>query len=292
MNKNFTVWGFKINLKNFLITLAIGLAFVGVLLILEFGANVSISWYGFIIGLGFLVAMFFATKLMQYRNLPSDFAYDLIWWVFPFSIIGARIYYVLCSLNEFSSFWEIFAVWNGGLAIYGGIIGGLIGLIICCLIKKKSIISATDVAAPCLILAQAIGRWGNFINQEVYGFQITNPNLQWFPFGVFITKNGLNEWYLATFFYESILSLIGFFILVTLLRKVKWRGITTYTYLIYYGIIRFFLESLRVQRYVLNIPGTNFPISIAVSLICVIAGATGICLLFIKDINRKKQSLK
>ena len=94
----------------------------------------------------------------------------------------------------------MFKVWEGGMAIYGGIIGGVIGLVICALIKKKNIVSCMDMAAPCLIIAQAIGRWGNFINKEVYGFQVTSKAWQWFPFAVEVG----GKYYLATFFYESI----------------------------------------------------------------------------------------
>ena len=203
MKTEFTIFGFKFNIRKTLITLAIACVLFIVLLILDMYVT-DISWYGVIIGCGFLVALFVAMQLAKNRGLEPDFVFDLILWIFPLSIVGARVYYVLNDLDSFETFGEMIAVWNGGMAIYGGIIGGVIGLVICCLIKKKNIIASMDMAAPALILAQSIGRWGNFINQEVYGFQVTNKAWQWFPFAVHITENGLDQWHLATFFYESI----------------------------------------------------------------------------------------
>lgn len=287
MKEDFTIWGFNFNKKNTLYVLIFALVLLTVFLVLDFAFGVNVSWYGVIIGFGFLVAIMFYTKLSKYRGIPDDFAYDLIWWVFPLSIIGARTYYVLCSLEEFDNFYEMIAIWNGGMAIYGGIIGGLIGVIICCLIKKKNIISALDVICPPLILAQAIGRWGNFVNQEVYGFEVTNKSLQWFPFAVHITEYGMDSWHLATFFYESILNLAGFFILVIILRKVNIKGIVTSSYLIFYGIVRYFLEALRIDGYILKIPGTSFPVSQAVSIACVVVGVVLMSVLLLLRLKNK-----
>ena len=134
-DKKINIFGFKFKLKNFILTITVALAVLLVLLLVDMFVT-DVSWYGVIIGTGFLVALVMACQLCGERGLNSDFPYDLILWVFPLSLIGARTYYVLCSLDEFSSFWEMCAIWNGGMAIYGGIIGGLIGLVICCLIKK------------------------------------------------------------------------------------------------------------------------------------------------------------
>lgn len=282
-DKQINILGFKFKLKNFILTITVALVVLLVLILLDTLTSIDISWYGVIIGIGFLVALVMATQLCEARGINKEFPYDLILWVFPLSLIGARTYYVLCSLDEFSNFWEMCAIWNGGMAIYGGIIGGLIGLIICCLIKKKDIVATMDVAAPCLIMAQAIGRWGNFVNQEVYGFEVTNKAWQWFPACVHITKNGMDSWHLATFFYESVLNLIGAVILIVLLRKVKQKGIVASSYLIYYGIVRFFLEGLRVPGYILYIPGTNFPVSQAVSLAIILIGVIWLSCILIKN---------
>lgn len=282
-DKNINIFGFKFKLKNFLLTVIIALFVLLVLILLDTFEVMDVSWYGVIIGTGFLIALVMATQLCESRGLNRDFPYDLILWVFPLSLVGARIYYVLCSLDEFSNFWEMCAIWNGGMAIYGGIIGGLIGLVICCLIHKKDIVATMDVVAPCLIFAQAIGRWGNFVNQEVYGFEVTNKALQWFPICVHITKNGMDSWHLATFFYESFLNVLGCIGLVILLRKVKLKGIVASSYLIFYGIVRFFLEGLRVEGYILFIPGTHFPVSQAVSLAIIVIGVAWLCYILIKN---------
>ena len=285
-DKIVSLFGFKFKLKNLILTLIISCV-VGIALLIVDMYFISISWYGVIIGTGFLVAIMCATQLCQHRGLPNDFPYDLILWIFPLSIIFARIYYVICSPGEFSNFGEMIAVWNGGIAIYGGIIGGVIGVVICCLIKKRNIVSTLDIAAPCLIIAQAIGRWGNFVNQEVYGMEVTNKAMQWFPFAVHITENGHNSWHLATFFYESILNVIGFFILVTILRKSNIKGIVTSSYLIFYGFVRFLLEGLREPEYILNIPGTNFAVSKVVSLVIILVGVVWLTCLLIKNRNNK-----
>lgn len=284
-DKIITIFGFKFKLKNILLTLIIACV-VGIALLLIDMYVTKISWYGVIIGTGFLVALMCATQLCELRGLDKDFPYDLILWIFPLSIICARAYYVICSPEEFSNFGEMIAVWNGGIAIYGGIIGGLLGVIICCLIKKKSIVGTMDIAAPCLIIAQAIGRWGNFINQEVYGVEVTNKAMQWFPFAVHITEYGQNSWHLATFFYESVLNVIGFFILLAILRKSKIKGVVTGSYLAFYGAVRFLLEGLRESDYILNIPGTNLAVSKVVSLVIMVVGVAWLTYLLIK--NRKQ----
>ena len=286
-DKIVSIFGFKFKVKNLLLTLIISCV-VGIALLLIDMYITPISWYGVIIGTGFLVALMCAIQLCEQRGLPSDFPYDLILWIFPLSIIFARAYYVICSPNEFSNFGEMIAVWNGGIAIYGGIIGGAIGLIICCVIKKKSIIATMDIAAPCLIIAQAIGRWGNFVNQEVYGMEVTNKAMQWFPFAVHITEYGQDSWHLATFFYESMLNIVGFFVLLAILRKINIKGIVASSYLVFYGTVRFLLEGLREEMYILNIPGTNLAVSKVVSLVIILVGLVWLtCLL----INNRKATL-
>lgn len=290
-DKIISVFGFKFKIKNLLLTLIIACA-VAIALVLVDMYITKISWYGVIIGTAFLVAIMFSTQLFEFRGLQNDFAFDLILWIFPLSIICARAYYVICSPEEFSNFGEMIAVWNGGIAIYGGIIGGLIGLIICCLIKKKNIISTMDVAAPCLIIAQAIGRWGNFINQEVYGMEVTNKAMQWFPFAVKITRGVSESWHLATFFYESLLNVGGFFLLVTILRKTKIKGVVASAYLVFYGTVRYLLEGLRESEYILNIPGTNIAVSKFVSLVIILVGVAWLTCLLIKNRNNQVGKVK
>ena len=288
MNKDFKVFGFKFNIKNTLITVAIACAILIVLLLLDMYVT-SISWYGVIIGTAFLVALMLGTQTVTIRGMPSDYPYDLIWWIFPICIIFARAYYVLNALDEFHSFYDVIAIWNGGIAIYGGIIGGILAIFICSKIKKQNFVDTLDCVAPLLILAQSIGRWGNFVNQEVFGREVTSAAWQWFPFAVHINNGMFSGWYLATFFYESILNLLGFFILMTLLRKINLRGIVCCGYLIFEGFIRFFLEGLRVPHYILYIPGTKMPVSQVVSLAMIFIGIVWLLIITIKrnKINAK-----
>lgn len=289
MKKSFSFLGMEFDKKNTIIALS---AFAGVIVLLvaiDLLFNVM-NWYGFLIGMGFIIAIVLASKLAKFRGLDKQFPYSIIYIILPFSIIGARAYFVI--FNGVPLFWEAFQIWNGGLAIYGGVIGGAIGGIIYCLWKKQDILGTADVVAPVLILAQAIGRWGNFINKEVYGFVVTEEAWQWFPFAVPIENlMGDVTWHLATFFYESFFDFIGFFVLVIILRRTKkQRGLTSCAYLIYYGIVRYFLEGLRIPEYILFIPNTNFPVSQLVSLIIVALGIIGVAtILIVNKIKTSKQ---
>lgn len=281
-DKEISIFGFKFKLKNMILSATIYCVAMLLLVLIDMMIT-PISWYGVIIGTGFLIALVCAIQLMKERGLSEDFPYDLILWIFPLSIICARLYYVLCSPpGQFNTFLEVIAVWEGGIAIYGGIIGGVLGVVICCLLKKQNIVATLDVAAPCLIIAQSIGRWGNFVNQEVYGLEITNKFFQWFPFGVKIGES----WHLATFFYESVLNLAGFFLLTILLRKTKIRGIVASSYLIFYGTVRFLLEGLRESKFILNIPGTTFAVSKVVSLAIILGGVVWLTCLLINRRNK------
>ena len=182
-------------------------------------------------------------------------------------------------------------IWEGGLSIYGGILGGIVAVLVYSAYKKQNFFNVTDVIAPTLILGQAIGRWGNFVNQEVYGFEITNKAWQWFPVGVKIKDAfGNVSWHLANFFYESVLDLAGFFILLAILRKSKEKGIVTFAYVFYYGFIRIFLEFLREDAYILRVPGTNIPASALVSGLFIASGLAGFIYIIIKNKLKQKKS--
>lgn len=270
-------FGFSWDTKTFLITMGLS---VGVLLILValtlFGVN--ISWYGIMVGLGFLVALAICQQLCKERDINSEYPYTLIWWIFPFSIVGARIYFLIFSGMD--SFMDIIRVWDGGLAIYGGVIGGFLGLICACLIHKVNIIKTTDVVAPVLSLGQAFGRIGCIFGQCCYGVKVASKSLQWFPIALFV--NG--EYHYATNFYESILDFGLFVLLTVILRKVKINGIVTCSYLVGYGLIRFILETFRDEVQTLFLG--SFPVSQLLSIILVVVGAVGICVLLL--VNNKK----
>ena len=279
--KTVSFFGFKFEAKSFWITMA---SAVIVLLILAaltlFG--VGISWYGVCFGLGFLVALALSGQLCKERDINPDFPFTIIWWVFPCAILGARLYFLIFD-GSFDSFWDLFKIWEGGLAVYGGIIGGFIGLCICCLIHKVNIAKMTDVAAPLLALGQAFGRIGCIFGHCCYGVEVTNKALQWFP----IALNIREKYYYATNFYESILDLGIFFALTILLRKNKMTGMTTFGYLFGYGLVRFILEGFREESQTLFIG--NYPVSQLLSIILILVGVAGIItLLFVN--NRKKNS--
>lgn len=286
MKKNFNFIGMEFNTKNTLLTLAAFAGLIALLVALQLLYGFE-RWYGFLIGMGFIIAVIFSSKLAKHRSLNKEFPFEIIYIILPFSIIGARAYYAI--LENMPLFWDAFRIWDGGLAIYGGVIGGSIGGIIYCLFKKQSILGTADVIAPVLLLGQAIGRWGNFANSEVYGFAVTDPAWQWFPFAVPISTGGQIEWHLATFFYESALNFLGFLLLILLLVKVKkHKGIVGCAYLIFYGIVRYFLEGLRVSGYILFIPGTGLPISQLVSLIAIVLGTLGIAAILLRAKRKKK----
>lgn len=241
-------------------------------LLMKNGINIfglEIRFYGIIIASSMLLAIFIARKLCKKRGLNPDDIYVLALYIIPFAILGARTYYCIFSDTHytFETFWKIR---EGGLAIYGGVIGGILAIIIYSIIHKnyKIIPVLFDVIVPTLILAQALGRWGNFFNQEAYGDIITNKNFQWFPFGVYIED--VKEWHLATFFYESMWNLIGFVLLMFVFYKSKMTGTTTATYLVYYGTGRFLIEGLRTDSlYILN---TSIRVSQALSIVMIVIG--------------------
>lgn len=248
--------------------------------------GIPVAWYGIIIVTGVLVALLVAVWLCKIRKISTDTPFELLVWCFPLAIIGARTYFCIFSGQTYT-FMEFISIWNGGMAIYGGLIGGIIGIILYCVIRKKNFMATLDLIAPCLIIAQAIGRWGNFVNQEVYGIQITDQSWQWFPFGVYI--EALGEWHYATFFYESMLNIIGFILLFLLFRKHLQTGVVVSSYLIFYGTIRFFLEMLRAPSEILFIGNSGIPVSCVVSAVMVLIG---IGYLVYLAINNKKTGQK
>ena len=210
--------------------------------------GLEIKFYGVIIASALLIGVFLSQHLAKKRGLNPDDIIMLALLVIPFSILGARLYYCIFSDTHytFTTFWQIR---NGGLAIYGGIIGGALAIVLFAAFKRdfKLIIKLFDVIVPALILGQALGRWGNFFNQEAYGTLVSNPKWQWFPFAVKIETYAGYEWHLATFFYESMWNIVGCVLLIIIFSKTKQLGTTTGFYLAYYGLGRFWIEGLRTD---------------------------------------------
>lgn len=230
-----------------------------------------IAYYGIIIASALMIGVILCDFLCRKRNYDSNIPYVLALIIVPLAIIGARLYYIIFS--DSLTIANFFDFQNGGfqgLAIYGAIIGGLIGVLIYCSIKKCSVFAITDMLVVALILGQSIGRWGNYFNQEAFGIQ-TAWNC--FPFTVYIDT--LGEYHLATFFFESILNFIGFWLLLVAFFKTKYRGTTTACYLIWYGVVRAAIEPLRTDS--LLFPGTTADfvfnrVSFVLSIALIIAG--------------------
>ena len=250
--------------------------------------SLEIKFYGLIMAFSMLFGVLLACKLAKKKGIKSDDIFLLALIVLPCAVVGARLYY--CLFYEYGySFKELFNLRQGGLAIYGGVIGGVIGVVIFALIKKdwKMIFVLFDVAAPCLILGQALGRWGNFFNQEAYGNIITNPNYQWFPFGVWIEAE--QAWFQATFFYESLWNLIGLGILLFTYYKSKNTGTTVASYLVWYGLGRTWIEGLRADS--LYLGSTGIRVSQLLSIILVLVGVAILVINLIKSIKEKRKEI-
>ena len=157
----------------------------------------SIHWYGVLIAMGVLLAILLMSRREKRYGLAPDTSLSLALWIVPFAIVCARAYYVAFEWSAFrDNPLEIFDIRGGGLAIYGGVLGGVLAGWIFTRAKHIPFLTMADVAAPALALGQAVGRWGNFVNQEAYGVPVTTPALQWFPLAVYIEREG--GWFAAT----------------------------------------------------------------------------------------------
>lgn len=208
--------------------------------------GVPIYWYAILI-VGSMILGLIWCKLHDGRfGIKFEQLLDLAIIVLPTAIICARLYYVLFSLDYFlSNPSEIIRIKDGGLAIYGGIIGGIIVIAIFSKIKKLKLLDITDYIAPIVAFCQSIGRWGNYINIEAYGYE-TN-----WPIKMEVIEAGITKYVHPTFLYESICTLAIFIVLSILSRKRKFSGEITFMYIICYSFIRFFIEGLRTDSLML-----------------------------------------
>lgn len=212
----------------------------------------AIRWYALCIVTGLVLAVYLSAKEAPRKGIRADDVFDFILYAFPLSIIGARIYYVIFSWDQYKdNILEIFAVWNGGIAIYGGLIAGFLVLFFFTRYRFINTWNFLDIAAPSVMIAQAIGRWGNFFNQEAFGAKVAN--LDFLP-GFIRDQMYIDGSYRQpTFLYESLWNLLGFVIICTLRRKPQFlkQGEITLFYLIWYGVGRFFIEGMRTDSLML-----------------------------------------
>lgn len=210
--------------------------------------GISIKWYGILIAAGMGLGIILASYNCKYRQINFDSLLDVVLISLPIGVIGARLYYVVFQFNEYrNNLINVFNIRQGGLAIHGGIIFAMASALIITKHKRINFLEVADVAAPSIIIAQAIGRWGNFFNGEAHGGPVSYDFIKHFP--SFIQK-GMHiggVYYHPTFLYESIWDLFVFIMLMVILRKNKKKGIVFFTYLGMYSIGRFFIEGLRTD---------------------------------------------
>ena len=267
---------------------------------------IEVRWYGIFITLGIMLAFAYAAwRGKRNEGIILDDILDVGIVTVILGVIGARLYYVLTELDRFPTLWSAFQIWNGGLGIYGGIIGGCLGIVIACKVKKISWRKLFDMAGPGVMIAQAVGRWGNFFNGEAYGYPITANGTRYFFFlkefrpasgeGTFFhwIRMGLypNEYspygivYVhPTFLYECVWNVLGFILINLLYKRKKFDGQIALMYFIWYGFGRMLIEGFRTDSlYILKgiVSDTGLRISQCIGLICVVVGSL-LMLLFLK----------
>lgn len=239
--------------------------------------GLTIHWYAVCIMIGVILAVIAGIREGKKLGIPSDYVYTGVIIVLPIAIIGARLWWDLFNLDKIHNFIDIFAVWDGGLAIQGGIIFALVAVYFYCRYRKISLYRVLDIVAPGFLIGQICGRWGNFCNHELYGPVVKNVDLFKNLLPSFITENMYIDgaYRHPTFLYESSLNLVGLIIMLVLRRKYKkiQSGDFIGLYLVWYGIVRIFTEILRGQS------GANeilmlgpVPVSILISVIFILAG--------------------
>lgn len=224
----------------------------------------EIYWYALIILAGFFAGTFFVYFTCEKRGVKKDTVWDVALLGLICGIIGARIYYILFALDEFSHWTEYFQIWNGGLAIYGGIIGAVISTYIYCRVKNLSAPLIFDACAPGLFIGQAIGRFGNFVNCEVYGGETSSL--------LGMSINGAAPVH-PVFIYESVWNLLGLALLLLLRRGKHSDGQVFCFYIFWYSLGRFFLEGMRDPHYILFLVPNIIGISQAVALLAMAVSA-------------------
>lgn len=241
-----------------------------------------IHWYGVIIAFGFILAVAYALYRKKDFGLTEDNIIDMLLFALPSAIIGARLYYVVFNFAEYrNNLSDIFKIWNGGLAIYGGVIFGAICIIIFSKVKKLPIGVLLDIGGLAMPIGQAIGRWGNFMNREAYG---AVTNVAW-RMGITL-NDGTVTYVHPTFLYESLWNIAGFVLLYFLSKKHrKFDGQIFLMYLCWYGLGRFFIEGLRSDS--LYLFSTGIRVSQLVAIFTCVASAAAMII-----INRKHNGLE
>ena len=227
----------------------------------------SIHLYGLIIGIGLLLAVFYAYKRCHRYGLRQDDIIDGVLWILPFAILCARLYYCIFKWDTYApNPISVLYIWNGGLAIYGGIIGAVIGLVVFCRVRKIKLGAFLDLVSLGFLIGQSIGRWGNFFNREAFGGETES----FLRMGLLNSDTGKVTYHHPTFLYESLWNALGFCLLHWLSKKRKYDGQIALCYAAWYGLGRAMIEGLRTDSLYIG----PFRVSQLLALISFLAAAT------------------
>lgn len=234
--------------------------------------GLSIRWYSVLILFGVVVGIYLLRREALRYGMNWDFIFNLSFWTIIIGIIGARVYYVIFNWSEYSGdLLSIFKIWNGGLAIHGGLLAGAITVLVYCKRVKANTLKVIDMALPSVMIAQAIGRWGNFFNSEAHGVATTLSKLKSLHIPNFIAEGMCIDgvYYHPTFLYESLWCIFGFIILI-IIRRNKYTkiGTVTGTYLMWYSTGRFFIEHLRTDSLMIG----GFRVAQIISILLFLTG--------------------
>ena len=241
----------------------------------------EIYWYAICIISGFLLALLFVSKTCKKRGVKPDDIFDIALWGLVFSIICARIYYCIFDWDSVGGFWGIFKIWEGGIAIYGALIGGIATAYVICRKKKLNTLNVFDVCVPGLFIGQIIGRWGNFFNAEVYGHETDS----FFA----MTINGAKGVH-PLFLYESAWNTAGLILLLLFRDKKRADGQVFFFYIFWYSLGRIFMEGMRDPEYILYLIPNVLGISQVVAFLGVISGILG--MIFVAKRKNEVKNLK
>ena len=243
----------------------------------------KIYWYAIIITLGIILAVAYIIWRAKQENISTDTVMDYTIFTVVFAVIGARLYYVLTTLDQIDSFWDVFDIRGGGMAIYGSIIGGALTIFVISRIKRMNVLQMFDIVSPAVMIGQIVGRWGNFMNAEAYGsntvyeffgksFNITGAEK--LPWAMHIDKiNEAGAVYSSvdcqpTFLYESLWNLFGFILINVFYKKKKYNGQIFFAYIAWYGLGRMFIEGMRSDSLYVG----KIKISQLIALLCFVVG--------------------
>ena len=216
----------------------------------------SIHLYGLIIGIGMILAVTYGMRRAREFGLTEDHILDGFLWVMPFAVLCARLYYCLFSWEMYrDNPISIFYIWEGGLAIYGGVLGAALGVILLCKIRKIDVRAFLDLVTIGFLIGQSLGRWGNFFNREAFGAETES----FLRMGLYNAYTGETTYHHPTFLYESLWNAVGFVLLHFLSKRRKYDGQVALGYVAWYGLGRALIEGLRTDS--LYIPGTGIRVS-------------------------------